>query len=133
VTISYVNTDLDLESGDDLGPIVEAFGEDVHALRHDRVEGVARASFEVSRVTGDADETVRIFCALVERLSPKVRALWDGCRSRVVDIAFESGDTPRSYSNVLPADTIGRLAALGIGVTITIYPIGAYPDAVSDE
>jgi len=43
-----------------------------------------------------------------------------------MDIAFESGETPKNFSSELKAETVQRLAVLGVSIKITIYPVGAY-------
>ena len=123
--VRYLNTDLILESADDLTPITASFGEDVVVLHNGMAKGMHLAAFEIAGSHGGADEDIKYFVALVEALSQEVRALWDGCYSRKFDIGYSSGDDTPSYSTELRANTIQAIAPLNASVVITIYP---HPD-----
>ncbi len=118
----YLNTDLLLESPSDLTPIAKAFGDDVVVLHNGMAKGIHLATFEIAGSHAGADENIKYFVALVEALPPEVRALWNGCYSRVFDIGYRSGDDTPSYSTELRANTIRAVAALNASVVITIYP-----------
>ena len=127
MSIGYITTDLDLESAEPLGLIVEALGEEVVVLHHGTVgRGRYRASFEVAGLSEDVDATVSRFCALIESFLEADKAVWNRCSRRVFDIAFESGEQPLSFHSELRAGTVKRVAALGASIVITIYPVGAY-------
>jgi hypothetical protein len=49
--IHYINTDLEIESKEDLNPIIEAFGKNAFVLHHGPIEGLNHASFELSVMT----------------------------------------------------------------------------------
>ena len=122
--ITYLNTDLDIESKSDLSRIVEEFGEDVIVLHHEERRGYQHASFEicVSSAGPDADGVINSFCRLVEELPKEVRQIWDGCVSRVFDIGYESGSSPQNFRSEIRASTLQRVAQIGASVVITIYP-----------
>ena len=46
--VYYLNTDLEIESKDDLSRIVEEFGEDVFVLHQGEIREYQHASFEIS-------------------------------------------------------------------------------------
>src|SRR5262249_5354028 len=75
----HINTDLELESLEDLTPIVAAFGSDVVVLFHGEAMGHRRASFEVSGLVADPDALLNHFCMLAEALAAPERAVWDRC------------------------------------------------------
>ncbi|MCX5842253.1 MAG: hypothetical protein NT022_00625 [Deltaproteobacteria bacterium] len=121
--IRYLNTDLIIESPNDLSPIAESFGEEVIVLYNGAWGKVNRAIFEVEiSLHASANETIETFCALIEGLKEKERAIWDACFSKIFDIGFESGLTTQSFSSQINQDTIKRLAAIGASIEITIYP-----------
>lgn len=120
--IQYLNTDLDIESKSDLSKIVEEFGEDVLILHHGEMRGYQHASFEIAGGSTDADGTINSFCALIESLPSEVREIWDGCCSRIFDVGYESGGSPQHFRSEIRASTIQRVANIGAGVAITIYP-----------
>jgi hypothetical protein len=121
----YLNTDLEIESKNDLSRIVEEFGDDVVVLYHGETRGYQHASFEIDSggTNAGADEVINAFCYLVENLPDEVRAIWEGCCSKVFDVGYESGSSPRNFRSELRAPTIQRVAAIGAGVVITIYSL----------
>jgi hypothetical protein len=132
--IRYLNVDLDLEAKVSLAPIVEAFGEDVAVLHQSTSRDLFAVSFEAagSGCSADAEGTINSLCLLVENLPRDARRLWDECCTRVFDIGYESGDSPRSFRSILHPETIARVAALGAAIMVTIYPCSkgdAEPDA----
>jgi hypothetical protein len=120
--IQYVNTDLEIESSQDVSRIVEEFGEDVSVLFHGTIKSYRAASFEIQGISREADDAINYFCSLIESFHEDVRGIWDKCVSRVFNIGYESGDSPNSYTSELRASTIQRLAKIGASVVITIYP-----------
>lgn len=125
--VKYLNADLEIESKSDLSKIVEEFGEDVIVLHCGEVRGYQLASFESSVYSTDADDTINHFCLLVEELPKEGREIWDGCCSRVIDVGYESGTSPRNFRSEIRASTIQRLAAIGASIVITVYPLSDNP------
>ena len=121
--VRYLNTDLEIESKNDLSTIVQEFGEDVSVLYCGEVRGYQHASFEVSGNSASADETINCFCSLVEALPKEAREIWDGCCSRVLDVGYQSGTSPQNFRSEIRASTIQRVAAIGASIVITIYPL----------
>ena len=119
----YLNTDLDIESNEDLSVLIEDLGEDVIVLHHGLVKGVNHASFELAHDTySGPDEVVCGYCNLIENLSPQGRAIWDKCFTRLIDLGFESGVSPSRYWFELRPSTITRVAAIGASLATSIYP-----------
>ncbi len=124
MNIKYLNTDLEIESQQDVSRIVEEFGDDVTVL----FQGIVRsnyhfASFEVPGSFHEPDEVMNQFCLLVENLPVDARLLWDNCVSRIFDIGYESGDSPEAYRSELRPSTVQRVASIGASIFITIYPV----------
>ena len=120
-SIRYLNTDLDIESENDLTPIIEAFGEDVIVMHHGERHGLNIASFEISSYYRSANETIEYFCDLVENLSENERKIWNSCCSRTLDIGYECGSCNQSYHSEIRPDTIKRVADIGARLVVTIY------------
>lgn len=120
--VRYLNTDLEIQSKDDLSRIVEEFGEDVLILHHGEIREYQHASFEMAGNTSGADEVINYFCTLVDGLPIEVRGIWDGCCSRILDIGYESGTTSPNYRSEIRPSTIRRVAEIGASLVITIYP-----------
>ena len=122
MNVQYLNTDLEIESKSDLSEIVEEFGEDVLLLHHGEIRGYQHASFSIAGGSTDADAAINSLCTLVEQLPRDVRAIWDGCCSRLFDVGYESGKSPQNFRSEIRAATIQRVANIGAGVVVTIYP-----------
>ena len=123
----YLNTDLEIESLDDLSPIVARFGEDVVLMYHGDAMGHRRASFEIAGLVADADAVIQHFCMLAEGLTEPERPIWDNCTKRVLDIGYSCGTSPGAFRSEIRTKTIKRVAALGASIIVTIYP--QYADA----
>ena len=121
--VRYLNTDLEIESKNDLSEIVQEFGDDVSVLYHGEMRGYQHASFEIPGNRAGADEVINFFCTLVENLPKEVRQIWNGCCSRVIDVGYESGTSPGTFRSEIRASTIQRVAAIGASIVITIYPV----------
>src|SRR6476620_665193 len=93
--IQYLNTDLEIESKSDLSRIVEEFGDDVLVLHHGEIRGYQHASFSIAGGSTDANATINLFCDLIESLPNEAREIWDGCCSRVFDVGYECGASPK--------------------------------------
>jgi hypothetical protein len=120
--VQYLNTDLEIESKSDLSQIVQEFGEDVLVHHHGEISAYQHASFSIAGGSSDADATINFFCTLVEQLPKDVREIWDGCCSRLFDIGYESGTSAQNFRSEIRAATIQRIAKIGAGVVVTIYP-----------
>jgi hypothetical protein len=121
--VKYLNTDLEIESNQDLSSMVEELGEDVFVLHNGIIRGYHFASFEVpGGLSLGADEAIDYLCNIVENLKPKSREIWDKCVSRVFDIGFESGDSSNNYRVELRQSTIQSVAKINASIAITIYP-----------
>ncbi len=128
----YLNVDLELDSKADLSPFVEHFGDSVLVLFNGRVGNVHRFAFETSFADEpasptrdsslDADTCIRDFLALVAQLPPPLRALWNGCSSRVLDIGITAGTAQSVFIQTVSAATIQAISSVGGTIRVTIYP-----------
>ena len=123
--IQYLNTDLDLASSEDLRPLVRALVRgglwDIHV---DREKGVWRACLETAKMARTPNGHITAMLKAVASLKPKARALWDGCRKREANLGYESGEHPAlgQFNQLIPRQTLKRMAVLGLSMRITIYP-----------
>jgi hypothetical protein len=121
--VKFLNVDLEIESTENLQPIIDDFGDNVSVLYHgENAKGFNFANFEISLGDRDADGIISNFCLLIENLSLETKTIWEKCCSKKFDIGFESGDFPRSYQTEIRADTIERVAKIGASIGVTIYP-----------
>ncbi|MGK7950139.1 MAG: hypothetical protein AB4368_15500 [Xenococcaceae cyanobacterium] len=123
MNIQYLNTDLDIKSKEDIAPIIKAFGNKVYVLHQESKESYYFASLEINDNVVDANLTAEYFCNLVARLPDDIRAIWDNCDDRILDIGYESGTLPRYYRSELKPTTVQKIAEVGMSIVITIYPL----------
>ena len=120
--IRYLNTDLDIESKEDLTPLIEAFGKKVFILHHGLIQGMQHASFELSYDHSSIpDEVICSYCDLIENLPPTAKMIWDQCFTRIIDIGVESGSSPNCYRFEVRQSTISRVSAVGASLAVSIY------------
>jgi hypothetical protein len=117
----HINTDLEIESSEDLTLVIESFGNDVVVLYQGKTMGNNKASFEIAGLVADPDAIANHFCMLIEGLPQEAKKIWDCCSSRTLDVGYEGGTEPRSFSSEIRPNTIERIAALKTGINITIY------------
>ncbi|WP_405600828.1 MULTISPECIES: hypothetical protein [unclassified Pseudoalteromonas] len=117
--IHFLNIDLDIESKEDIRPIVHFWGEEVMIFRLEEIEGTWRGSFETSEDT--ENDIVDKYHQLIMSLPPNLRAIWDGCIKRIFDFGFEAGSLPRAFQSSLSQSSISKLAEIGGAITVTIY------------
>jgi hypothetical protein len=60
--------------------------------------------------------------AVVESLAESLRAVWAGCTLREFNIGYDCGDRPWAFEQGLSTGLLGRIAAVGASLRITLYP-----------
>ena len=128
----YLNTDLELFSPVDLMQLVAAFEERglmiLHAGPGD--EGTWEAFLETEAQYDAPEPNIAAMLAVVEALPEPLKALWAGCTHRRFSIGYDGGDEPRALQQLLSNQLLGRVAAMGASIGITIYaPDRAGPEA----
>ena len=124
--ISYVATDLEFDSTNDLSHIVEELGDNVSVRLNEWVGDVYRVALGVGHYDTRADEAVALYCSLLEKLSDAAKISWHRCTRRVLDIAFESGTKSKCETYELPEELVRRVSDLGMSIAVTIYRAGFY-------
>ncbi len=122
----FINLDLELDSAVDPTPLTRHFGERVCVLYCGTVGDGFRLVLEAEidyAARRDVRRLTEHFLSLLETLPPALRAIWDRGRSRVFDYGFESGAAgTAACEHLLDAECLRRIAALGAGLRITMYP-----------
>jgi hypothetical protein len=117
---TFLNIDLDIESAEDIAPIVQEWGGRICVHRYEEIEGVFYGSFETP--FGDVEGILSEYVSLINGLSPEARGIWNRATIRVFDFGYEAGDTPNGFHSKIEADFIKRLAEIGGSIVVTIYP-----------
>ena len=134
----YLNVDFIVVADFNLAALVEALDKDkVFLLWHDSQESFGSFGIEgaaAGRGEGLLGRTVEDdlldLLEVLENLPDKARRLLRDSRRKVFDIGFESGVTSQDIAldASLSPETLRRVAQLGCGIGITLYPIIALLD-----
>ena len=131
---SYLNTDLYLCSADDLtalGAAFEAGGFLPLQLARDD-DGLWYANFEVRGRQEEPEATIAVMLAVLESLGDELQADWSKCQRREFDIGYDCGSKPWAFNQGLSSQLLGRIAAVGASLRITLYPQVAKQNAEPD-
>jgi hypothetical protein len=124
-TLRFINVDLDVESAEELGPLLDAM--EPHAYSLERPPG--QASFEVNEASPKDPEAVILeFVRIVRSLPPAARKVWDSSSERVFDIGLQSGRHPFRQSYNIGIETLREAADIGAHIAITIYALDPADD-----
>jgi hypothetical protein len=130
-SIRYLNLDIELESENDLTPLVEHLGEEVFVLCNKQVESIFYTSFEpkyFEEEENTPENHTRHILGLLDNLPDSLREMWNKCRSKIFDFGFDSGFAPCPFYTDLDPESLQRIAALGASVRFTIYPVQYTPN-----
>ncbi len=123
-TICYLNTDLDLTSPVDLTSLVTALEATgllpLHSAR--REDGLWYATCETGEQFGEPEANIAAMLAVIEALPEGPRATWSACTRRELNVGFDCGAKPWAFNQTLSSELLGRIAAVGASLRITIYP-----------
>lgn len=134
--INYLNTDLDVTSASDLTSLAATFEaggvSPLHVTRGD--DGLWRAVFETDNQYTDPETTISEMLAVVESLCPSRQSIWSGCSQREFNVGYDCGTEPWAFNQGLSTELLGRMAAVGASLRITLYPdrVHAKPNATQD-
>jgi hypothetical protein len=122
--ITYLNTDLDLESADDLTALAAAF--EVAGVRALHVtlgeDGLWYAMFETDEQHAEPESNITAMVRVVESLQEPLRSTWASCTRREFNIGYDCGADPWAFNQGLSCGLLGRMAAAGASLRITLYP-----------
>ena len=131
--ISYLNTDLDLTSADDLTALSAAFESagvsPLHVERGD--DGLWHATFETDEQHAEPESNIAGMLAAVELLGEPLRSVWAGCTQREFNIGYDCGAEPWAFNQGLSSALLGRMAAAGASLRLTLYPHREQPRAAA--
>ncbi|MBD1583961.1 hypothetical protein [Pseudoalteromonas sp. S16_S37] len=121
--IQFLNVDLELESKHDISALVNDLKKNAIVLHYDHDEYRQLARIEADADVTSPDRAINHLCELIESCSKPALKQWLSCTKRTFDIGFNSGTSPKCYSQALHADTLLRISAIGAGIEITLYPV----------
>lgn len=131
-TICYLNTDLNLVSSADVTELAKAFDDagarPLYVTKGD--DGQWYVTFETHEDHSEPQSNIAEMLAIIESLTEPFRDLWTRCTLREFNIGYDCGAEPWAFNQGLSAELLGRIAAVGACLRITLYPDR---DAVAPE
>jgi len=119
----YINTDLEIDSREDLTIIGQEFGEGATEMYNGDWGKNKRAAFEIAGGFADVNGAIRMFCTLVETLSPEARSVWDRSLSKTFSVGLQSGNSDARLETAIEPRIVERVAQIGASISFVVYPI----------
>jgi hypothetical protein len=127
----YLNADLELLCAADLTPIASFFSQqeisqlhfsflEKHSEQHPRL---CFATFEANDSFETPAETIEVLLSAIASLPSDLESLWRQCEQRILDIGYQCGSEPWAFNQSLPNDMLARIAAAGLTLRLTLYPM----------
>jgi len=127
MAIKYIATDLNLKSKFDLSELAKhLLCKDVSPHLNEWVNNKYELRLGGNAFNNSPSDDIELYCHKIETLNGTNKERWENCESRVLDIAFEGGETPNNLTSLLDEKLILRLSKLKLGLEITIYQTGLY-------
>lgn len=118
----FLNVDLEIESISPLHLLETELGKRVSVMFSDRINGCYFLSMEITAPHKTFDGTIHGFCALIERLSPQGKRLWNAARTKTFDIGFAVRlSSHRANRFAISPKTFRRVNKLGAIIAFTLY------------
>jgi hypothetical protein len=134
LNMMFMNVDLEMESAGALSLLAEEFGRVLTILHQGELEGLQHLLVEPDLgPDDDAEACVIYLCRLIEDLRPEARAEWDRCGIRLFDIGYSADGGVQIVRSMLRHETLQRVAGLGAGIMITLYPPHPYATDVEER
>lgn len=124
--IKYITTDLNLKSKEDLSQLALNLCRDESPHLNEWVNNTFELRLGGIGIDNLPAKDIELFCVRIESLTLENKKVWNNCESRILDIAFEGGDTPNNLTSLLDEQLLLRISKLKLGIEITIYHTGLY-------
>lgn len=116
-TTHFLNVDLDLSGPSGLARLVQALEPALMSLRVSEQE----ATLELAKQPRGVGEAMDQIATAVERLGADLRATWDSCQSRTMNVGVAAGRAPHETAFAVRLSTLSRLTAIGADLVFTVY------------
>lgn len=125
----YLNTDLDIESLEDLSPLIKVLKRKCDLLHGEKdEEGLWRVSIE-ARNSGfvgseghDPEADISEILKVIESLRDEIQKLLLGAKKFEFNIGWQSSEERPVGVLSLSKELLGRVSDIGATMTVTIYP-----------
>jgi hypothetical protein len=125
------NVDLDIISKVPLDSLVAALGRRVDVLHVGKWGRRYSANLEIagSGFRSNAELLIRRFVALVKKLPPQQRRLWNGAQAREFNVGIETASSDHAFELKLNEPTLDAISSVEGRLVITVYA----PERVSGK
>ncbi|MDX2092534.1 MAG: hypothetical protein SFX73_32015 [Kofleriaceae bacterium] len=122
----FLNTDLDVVTRRDPAPLVAMMEQRglvaLNApMKRDCDDGAWFVAFESVGPSETVEQTVGAILTAIEKLTGEAREIWYVATTRELNLGFEGGDEPRSFTEALSSETLARAAHVGMSLRFTLY------------
>ncbi len=125
----YLNTDLEIESLEDLRPLLKILKRKCDVLHGEKdKEGLWRVTVEarnsgfVGSEDHDPKKDISEILEVIESLKDEMQKLLLGAKKLDFDIGWQSSEERPVGAFSLPKELLGRVVGIGATMTVTIYP-----------
>lgn len=123
-----LGAELELVSCNNLDALFKHMGGAVNALRNSVDGGVSTLWLELAPSETNLDEAVSRYAAIFDTLPPELRAVWESCTDRCVNVGLQAGFRPHAFPLLASPETIADLARLRLRLQITLYAVNPPAD-----
>ena len=124
-----LGTELELVARSSLQTLLEHVGGAVNPLRNSVENGVHTLWLELAPSESSIDDAVSRYAAIFDALPPELRAVWDSCTDRCVNVGLQAGFRPHAFPLLASRNAIAELARLPLRLQITLYAPDPNPPA----
>src|SRR5262245_7924657 len=118
----FLNVDVDVWAKANLEPLVAALGNKVLVHYVGAQAAEQSAHFSLASAHGkDPDTIIRRLVALIDKLPPRARLLWNRARARDFNVGVQAGIAPYSHEIVLRETTLDLVARVRGRIVVTTY------------
>lgn len=123
-----LGAELELVARSNLHPLLEHMGGGVNPLRNS-VEGEVHTLWlELTPSESSLDDAVSRYAAIFDKLPQELRAIWDSCTDRCVNVGLQAGSRPHAFPLIASPGAIAELARLRLRLQVTLYsPAANHP------
>ncbi len=112
----FLNVDLDLDVTEGMDELLDAFKPAIVISRFG-----TRAGLELDLQPESPENAIRGFVALVQKLPPHIRTIWNEARNKTLSIGIQACPKPHSTEFVLSSHVLSLIQSICVNVAFTVY------------
>jgi hypothetical protein len=122
--ITYLNTDLCLQSPHDISRLATFFEERGMKLLSvmPGEDAIWYATIEPDDFYDEPAMSIDVLLTVIESMPEQLQTDWLKCSSREFNIGYDCGDEPWAFNHSISCELLGRMAKTGGTLRITLYP-----------